>query len=159
MLNPPLAAIAGVRIRLMAYDEGLAFRLRELLSERRDVVEKEMFGGLAFLLAGSMSVGVVGEDLLVRVGPERHEVALARPHARIMDFTGRPMKGWIFVGPAGLEEDTALASWVDWGVETAGRASSTKSKPAARKRATKTPSRAVAKKGSKRKSARRFPDK
>lgn len=143
----------------MAYDEGLAFRLRELLNERRDVVEKEMFGGLAFLLAGSMSVGVVGEDLLVRVGPERHDQALARPHARIMDFTGRSMKGWIFVGPSGVEDDDALANWVDWGVEAATRAASTKSRSVARKRATKTSSEGGAKKGSKRKSARRFPDK
>jgi len=141
---------------LMAYDPGLAFRLRELLNERRDVVEKEMFGGLAFLLAGSMSVGVVGEDLLVRVGPERHDVALARPQARIMDFTGRPMKGWIFVGPSGVEDDAALASWVEWGVETATRAASTKGKPPARKRATRASSSAAAKKGP---TARRSPSK
>lgn len=113
----------------MAYDEGLAFRLRELLEERRDVVEKAMFGGLAFLIDGSMSVGVVGEDLMVRVGPLRQEQALARPHARPMDFTGRPMQGWIFVAPAGIEDDTALASWVEWGVQAALQASDKKSKP------------------------------
>jgi len=94
----------------MAYDEGLAFRVRELLSDRRDVVEKGMFGGLAFLIGGAMTVGIVGEDLLVRVGPGRHDEALARPHARIMDFTGRPMKGWIFVAPSGTEDDTALCA-------------------------------------------------
>lgn len=139
----------------MAYDEGLAFRVRELLSERRDLVEKSMFGGLAFLIDGAMSVGVVGEDLLVRVGPERHEQALARPHARIMDFTGKPMKGWIFVAPLGIEDDGALAGWVDWGVETAGRAVSTKSKAAPREGKVGTSGTASPKKVAKKKAARR----
>jgi hypothetical protein len=103
----------------MAYDEGLAVRLRELLGERRDVLEKGMFGGLAFLIDGKMSVGIMGDDLLVRVGKARHEEALARPHARIMDFTRRPMPGWIIVAPEGIAEDDALAGWVAWGVETA----------------------------------------
>jgi hypothetical protein len=103
----------------MAYDEGLAVRLRELLGERRDVFEKGMFGGLAFLIDGKMSVGIMGDDLLVRVGKARHEEALARPHARIMDFTRRPMPGWIIVASEGITEDDALADWVAWGVETA----------------------------------------
>jgi hypothetical protein len=115
----------------MTYDQGLAHRLREALSERGDVHEKEMFGGLAFLIGGNMSVGIVGEDLLVRVGPQRHDAALAKPYARIMDFTGRPMKGWIFVAPRGFEEDRDLADWIEWGVAAA--LSSPKKKPSAPK--------------------------
>lgn len=90
-----------------------------------------MFGGLAFLLDGSMSVGVVGDELLVRVGAERHERALARPHARIMDFTGRPMKGWVFVARAGFEDDADLASWLAWGIDAAGQGTKEKRKPPA----------------------------
>ena len=72
----------------MSYDERLASRLRALLSKRRDVVEKKMFGGLCFMVNGKMCCGVVKDDLVVRVGPERHARALAAPHARPMDFTG-----------------------------------------------------------------------
>ena len=118
----------------MAYDEGLAERLREALGDRRDLVEKEMFGGLAFLIGGSMSVGVVGDDLLVRVGAARHDDALSRPHARIMDFTGRPMKGWIFVKPAGVSSDARLREWVKWGVEVALAAPAKKKRGGSRRK-------------------------
>jgi TfoX/Sxy family transcriptional regulator of competence genes len=104
----------------MAYDEGLAQRIREILDERADVAEKKMFGGLAFLLGGNMCVGVVGDDLMVRVGPRAYEDALRQPHARKMDFTGRPMKGLLFVAAAGLEEDADLRRWVERGVRFAG---------------------------------------
>ena len=73
----------------MAYDEGLAERVRTFLEERTDVVEKKMFGGLSFMLRGNMSFGVLQEDLLVRVGPDGHQEALAKPHARPMEFTER----------------------------------------------------------------------
>lgn len=75
-----------------------------------------MFGGLSFLLFGNMSVGIVKDDLCVRCGPDRFAELVARNHARPMDFTGRPMKGWIFVGPAGYESDEDLSAWVDSGV-------------------------------------------
>ncbi|MCH9649316.1 MAG: TfoX/Sxy family protein [Deltaproteobacteria bacterium] len=97
----------------MAYDEGLAQRVREQFEELDDVVEKKMFGGLCFMVQGNMSLGVNAEDLMVRVGPEGHEEALAQPHARPMDFTKRPMKGFVFVDPKGYEDDAALASWVE----------------------------------------------
>ena len=103
----------------MAYDEGLAQRIRELLDDRRGVTEKKMFGGLAFLIHGNMCVGVVKEDLLVRVGAETHEEALGRPHARPMDFTGRPMRGFVFVAAEGLDSDAALGEWVRRGVAIA----------------------------------------
>ena len=103
----------------MAYDEGLAERVRDVLADRSDIVEKKMFGGLSFMLQGNMSCGVLEEDLLVRVGPEAHEAALALPHARPMDFTGRSMKGMVFVDPEGLESDEELSEWVKRGLEFA----------------------------------------
>ncbi len=96
----------------MAYDEGLAQRLREQLSEVGDLTEKKMFGGLAFLERGNMLVGVIGEKLIARVGPEATDASLARPGARVFDFSGRPMKGWITVGGPPLGEDDILAQWI-----------------------------------------------
>ncbi|MDJ0865930.1 MAG: TfoX/Sxy family protein [Myxococcota bacterium] len=100
----------------MACDEGLAQRIRELLEDDEAVREKKMFGGLAFLVSGNMACGVVGEELMVRVGPDAYEEALAHPHAREMDFTGRPMRGLVYVGSAGIEDDEDLAAWVERGV-------------------------------------------
>ncbi len=98
----------------MAYDEGLAQRLREYFEDRPDVVEKKMFGGIAFMVRGNMSVGVTNTgDLMVRVGKESHEEAMAQPHARPMDFTGKEMKGFVYVGPQGIESDEALAAWIE----------------------------------------------
>lgn len=96
----------------MAYDEELADRVRHVLGPR-DPDEKNMFGGLAFLLDGNMAVGVLGEDLVARVGPDAEEASLALPGARPMDFTGRPMKGWIFVESGAIAEDHELGSWID----------------------------------------------
>ena len=78
-----------------------------------------MFGGLAFMLNGNMLCGVVRDDLMVRVGPERYEALLAQPHARPMDFTGRALKGLVYIGPAGHRSDAALATWVKRGVDFA----------------------------------------
>ena len=100
----------------MAHDEGLAQRIRELLDERVDVSEKRMFGGVAFLVNGNMAVGVVKSELMVRVGPAAHAAALREAHARPMDFTKRPMKGFVFVAEAGIEEDAQLARWIERGV-------------------------------------------
>lgn len=99
----------------MAFDEGLAERLRDLLARRDGVAEKKMFGGLAFMLRGHMFVGVIGNELMVRVGPDRYADALRKSHVREMDFTGRPMKGYIFVAPEGFESDAALEEWVGLG--------------------------------------------
>jgi hypothetical protein len=98
----------------MAYDLGLAQRVREVLGERPGLAERAMFGGLAFLLDGRMFVGIQGSSLMARVGPERHEDALAVAHVRQMDFTGRPMKGYVYVDPPGLSEDRDLQAWVLW---------------------------------------------
>ena len=101
----------------MAYDEGLAERLRDVLSEQIGVTEKKMFGGLAFLWHGHMFCGIAGEDLMVRVGAERYEQALSEPHTRVMDFTGRPMKGYVYVESEGFEADDQLKNWAHRGLE------------------------------------------
>jgi hypothetical protein len=95
----------------MAYDEKLALRLRTLLSGRDDVTEREMFGGLTFMVAGHMCCGVNRDELIVRLRPDDAEAALGRPGARPMDLTGRPMRGFVTVGPEGLK-GLALGRWV-----------------------------------------------
>jgi len=96
----------------MAFDEGLAQRLREIFAEREDVIEKKMFGGLVCMLSGNMCCGVVGEDLMARVGPDQYESALKQPYARKMDFTGKPLKGFVYVGYQGIMSDNDLECWV-----------------------------------------------
>ena len=96
----------------MAYDENLASRVREVLKRRRGVSEKKMFGGLAFMANGNMACGVIGEDLMVRVGPDAYEDALKKPGAREMKFTGRPMRGMVYVGPRGYRRKPSLEAWV-----------------------------------------------
>jgi TfoX/Sxy family transcriptional regulator of competence genes len=103
----------------MAYDEELAGRVRGLLPKRKAIAEKKMFGGVAFLLNGNMCVGLRGEELIVRLNPEETDQALAKPHTRIFDMTGRPMKGWILVKSAGVASEDALAKWVSVGVSYA----------------------------------------
>lgn len=96
----------------MAFDEHLADRARALLAQRVDVDERRMFGGLGLLVGGNMCVGVIGEDLIVRLDPDDEDGALAEPGARPFDFTGRPMRGWIFVSPEATAEDEHLERWV-----------------------------------------------
>ena len=103
----------------MAYDEALANRVRTALALRKGVVEKKMFGGLAYMVHGNMACGVVKDDLMVRVGPDKYDELLTEPHARPMDFTGRPLRGMIYVGPKGHGNDKALALWVRRGVDFA----------------------------------------
>lgn len=103
----------------MAFDEALAERVREALVGRADVGERKMFGGIAFMVGGNMAIGVVGDDLIVRLDPADAERALAEPHTRPMDFTGRPMKGMVFVDPEGTADDRDLVSWVDAGADHA----------------------------------------
>jgi TfoX/Sxy family transcriptional regulator of competence genes len=101
----------------MSYDEGLADRIRDVVASQAGVGERQMFGGIAFLLGGKMFCGIVKDELMVRVGPDRHAEALRQPHVRPMDFTGRPMKGYVFVAPSGYESDAALEKWVSWALE------------------------------------------
>lgn len=99
----------------MAYDEHLADRIRRALGTRPDVSEKKMFGGLAFLLDGKMFCGIVKDELMVRVGPDQYEASLDEVHVRPMDFTGRPMNGYIFVEPEGCQTEKAVGTWVELG--------------------------------------------
>ena len=96
----------------MAYDETLAGRIRGVLSNRRDVVERKMFGGIAFMVGGYMSCGIIGYALMARVNPDAAARLLRTPHVRPMDFTGRPMRGFLFVDPPGIATAAALGTWV-----------------------------------------------
>lgn len=103
----------------MAYDEGLAQRIREVLGELPGLVEKKMFGGVGFMVGGNLACGVNKNDLIVRIGSERYEEALTQPHARVFDLTGRPMTGWVTIAPEGYESDDALKGWVQQGIDFA----------------------------------------
>jgi hypothetical protein len=114
----------------MAFDEALAERVRALAKGRRGLTEKRMFGSLAFLDKGKMACGVLGKELVVRVGADRHGAALAKPHVRPMDFTGRAMKGFVYVSAEGLGSRKKLTFWFEAGLAgaAAGKPSRTKSK-------------------------------
>ncbi|MFG2030162.1 TfoX/Sxy family protein [Streptomyces sp. NPDC048825] len=99
----------------MAYDEGLAERIHEHLGADPGITEKRMFGGISFLYRGNMAVALRGGDLMVRVGPDATEAALARPGAQVCEMGGRPMRGWILVAASALAEDEALSAWIDEG--------------------------------------------
>ncbi len=96
----------------VAFDEVLAERVRLALAAADDLYERKMFGGIAFMVSGHMAVGIVGDDLMVRLGREGAAAALGRPHVRPMDFTGRPMGSMVFVAPEGVRTDADLAGWV-----------------------------------------------
>ena len=100
----------------MPYDEGLAQRIRELLEDDARISEKRMFGGVAFMANGSMAAGIIRDELMVRVGADAHAAAVALPHARMMDFTGRPMRGFVQVAPAGFDDDADLRAWLARGI-------------------------------------------
>ncbi len=100
----------------MAYDEGLAQRIRESLTGQPDLVEKQMFGGIGFMAQGNMVCGVIHDSLIVRVGPNRYPEALAQPHTKEFDFTGRPMKGWVMVSLPGYEADDTFENWISLGI-------------------------------------------
>lgn len=96
----------------MAYDDDLADRVRAILEDVPHVTERKMFGGLTFLVSGNMACGIVGQDLMVRLGDAAADAALDEPHVRPMDFTGRPMRSMVYVGAAGVRTDPALDRWV-----------------------------------------------
>ena len=103
----------------MAYSEDLADRVRDLLGGRGGVTERKMFGGVAWMLEGTMACGVLGDGLLVRLDREDVPRALAEPHVGPMDFTGREMRGFVVVDEAGVIDEAALARWVDAGADYA----------------------------------------
>jgi TfoX/Sxy family transcriptional regulator of competence genes len=103
----------------VAYDEDLAQRVRDALAARAEVTERKMFGGIAFMVAGNMACGVLGEDLIVRLGDDEGEKALAEDGVRPFDFTGKPMKNIVYVAPERTSEDAGLAEWVETGADYA----------------------------------------
>src|SRR5436190_23826533 len=105
----------------MAFSEALAERIRHALARRKNVEEKKMFGGIGFLLNGNMLVGVWKNSLCLRLGPEQAEEALAEPHVKKFDITGRPMKGWALVEPKGIEADDQLSEWIQKAVKFVGK--------------------------------------
>lgn len=120
----------------MAYDIELAERALIALSNHPavradELVEKKMFGGVSYMLRGAMTVGVLGEDLVVRATPDDAARYLEEPHVRPMDFTGKPMKGWLYVNAQAVESDDAMRRWVERAVAFVASA---KKKPAAKKR-------------------------
>ena len=104
----------------MAYSEALADRIRQALGRRRGLAEKKMFGGVGFLLRGNICVGVWKTSLIARVGPDSYDQALAQPHAREFDITGRPMVGWVLIDPEGIDDDAALRAWIERAAEFVG---------------------------------------
>jgi len=103
----------------MAYDEELANRIRRLFGARRDIVERKMFGGLTFLCQGRMCCGIVDSDLMVRVADDEFDVVLRGRHVRPMDFTGKPLRGFVYVSPPGFRTATALRTWLSRGERVA----------------------------------------
>ena len=97
----------------MAYDKVLGERIRAVLSRRRGITERRMFGGLAFMAGGHMFAGVLGKSLMARVGPGHYDLALKEPYVRPMDFTGKPLRGYVYVGPRALQSERQLRAWVE----------------------------------------------
>ena len=113
----------------MAYNEFLADRIRLILKEKgKPFEEKKMMGGLAFMIDAKMCVGVVRDDLMARIAPEAYDVSLERTGCREMNFTGRPMKGFVFVGPEGTDMDHDLAYWIQLALDFNPRAKASKKK-------------------------------
>ncbi len=103
----------------MAYDEGLAERVREVMADEPGLTEKRMFGGIAFMLDGNMACGVSKDDLMLRVGTDGFDALLGESGVRIFDMSGKPMKGWLLVSADATSEDEELAGWIARGVSFA----------------------------------------
>jgi TfoX/Sxy family transcriptional regulator of competence genes len=101
----------------MAYDERTAERVRRVLTGRQDVLEKKMMGGVCFMVSGSMCCGVSKSALMVRVGREAYQQTLTQPHVRPLEFAGRRPIGFVLIDPVGYETDTALAAWIQRGID------------------------------------------
>lgn len=101
----------------MAYDEKVAERLGKAFAGKKDVIEKKMFGGIAYMYKDHMCVGIVEDMLMVRVGPEKYKKALSEKNVKPMDFTGKPLKGYVYVEPLGFKTEQSLNKWIDQGIE------------------------------------------
>lgn len=116
---PEIPSRPGITLSETGFDEGLAERVRAFVVGDSDVSERKMFGGLCFLSSGNMCFGIVGSELVVRVGPELYGEALREPHAREMDFTGRSMRGIVYVNEGGVSEEADLSAWLRRGLDFA----------------------------------------
>src|SRR5260221_12104861 len=105
----------------MAFDETLAARIRQVLVRKKGMTEKKMFGGIGYLLNGSLLVGVWKDSLIARLGPKQAEAALEEPHVGEFNITGRAMQGWVLVAPQGVEDDDQLKDWIQQAVKFVGK--------------------------------------
>lgn len=112
----------------MAYDQQLANRIREQLQSIENVEEKEMMGGLAFLVNGKMCVGIIKDEMMCRIDPAMYESALEKTGCREMDFTGKPMRGWIMIDETGMRNIAELQYWIGLALEFNKYARSSKKK-------------------------------
>ena len=122
----------------MAYDEQLANRIRQAFGAQKGITERKMFGGLAFLYRGRMCCGIVGRDLMVRVPDDEFDAVMRGRHVRPMDFTGKPLKGFVYVSPPGFRTAHALRSWLTLGERVAEEMAVQRSKPRSRHRMNST---------------------
>lgn len=128
----------------MAYNEQLADRIRESIAYQKGIVEKKMFGGVAFMLRDKMFCGIVKDELMVRVLEERYEEALSEPYCRPMDFTGRLMKGFVYISPEGINSQQKLAIWLEKGIDFALNSPTKKKAPPKKKARKAKPKKKVA---------------
>ena len=101
----------------MAYNEAMAERIRKLLARRKGLAERKMFGGIAFMLNGNMCCGVVDDRIVLRLGKDGSDAALKEPHIEIMDFTGRPIRSMVYLGPGACAREVELKQWLDRSVK------------------------------------------
>ena len=104
-------------IIFMVYDEKVALRIRNVMAKQKGSDERKMFGGLSFFVNGKMCIGILKNDLVVRIDPKDSDKLLKMPHVRPMDFTGKPMKGFVYVAPKGYNTDKMLSFWIKNGIE------------------------------------------
>lgn len=112
----------------MAYNEKLTDRVREALTNQKAVEEKKMMGGLTFMVNGKMCVGILKDELMVRIDPEVYEMALQKKGCREMNFTGKPMKGFVFISPEGTSSKKDLDYWIDLALDFNKKAKASKKK-------------------------------
>jgi TfoX/Sxy family transcriptional regulator of competence genes len=112
----------------MAYDQKLADRIRERLSNLSPIQEKEMMGGLAFMYKNKMCVGIFKDEMMCRIDPDQHETAVEKTGCRTMDFTGKPMKGWVLVDETGIRSEKDFEYWISICLEYNSKARASKKK-------------------------------
>lgn len=110
----------------MAYDERIADRIREILVDQPEIEEKQMMGGVAFMVNSKMCVGVIKDEMMARIDPDIYEDVLEKHGCRPMDFTGKQMKGWVFISPEGMDKVKDLEYWIGLALDFNKKAKATK---------------------------------